>query len=441
MRSNITYTKEIVLHSGRGCKCLEIDCWDGDSKTNTPVVYHGYTVTTKIPFQEVISCVKGYVDANPDTFPIILSLENHCTDPFQKMMAEMLQSILRESLYIPEKCDSLPSPMNLLGKVVIKGKRPPEKDEEDTLFTTESSDLEIDGHEVVAALPSVELSRLTMFNGLKHKDFSTSMELTSTDMHSFSETKISKLLKDPRNAQLLRKYNIDHISRTYPAGSRVDSSNYNPVLAWSLGCQLVALNFQNDDSAMVVNNGRFRENGGCGYVRKPPTTLFTENESSNEGLVLKIKVLAGTCLPKPFGDIAGEVIDPFVVIRVHDVLMREGSRGASSSILRLSTSTPTDWIEITERTTGTVKDNGFCPQWDSETFSFPVVNPDVAMVEFVVMDSDKGFLDDTVCKVGIPVSCLRQGCRSVNFNDQYGQQHGPYGFATLLVDVRIEPLS
>lgn len=35
-----------------------------------------------------------------------------------------------------------------------------------------------------------------------------------------------------------------HMVRAYPKGSRVDSSNYDPQVAWNAGVQLVALNFQ-----------------------------------------------------------------------------------------------------------------------------------------------------------------------------------------------------
>ena len=35
-----------------------------------------------------------------------------------------------------------------------------------------------------------------------------------------------------------------HIVRTYPKGSRVDSSNYNPQVMWNAGLQMVAINFQ-----------------------------------------------------------------------------------------------------------------------------------------------------------------------------------------------------
>lgn len=71
-----------------------------------------------------------------------------------------------------------------------------------------------------------------------------------------------------------------------------------------MGGQLVALNFQTDDSPMTLNDGRFRENGGCGYVYKPHSVLPTEENSMS--LNLRIKVLCGSCLPKPYGESVGE---------------------------------------------------------------------------------------------------------------------------------------
>lgn len=60
------------------------------------------------------------------------------------------------------------------------------------------------------------------------------------------------------------------MSRVYPYGGRVDSSNLQPVNAWASGCQLVALNFQTGDLPMQLNYGKFTENGNTGFVLKPP---------------------------------------------------------------------------------------------------------------------------------------------------------------------------
>ena len=190
----------VALH--RGCKCLELDCWDDNG--GTPVIFHGLTLTSKISFASVITCVKHYVDEHPDTMPIILSLENHCSLPFQEQMADILERTLDNKLYIPDPNGKLPSPSQLVGLVVIKGKRPPEIEDNDNTETTSSS-FEDDGTGALEEqihlslrvggaakgreqpLPDIvpELSRLTLFNGIKFKSFADSSNLNPHDMHSF----------------------------------------------------------------------------------------------------------------------------------------------------------------------------------------------------------------------------------------------------------------
>ena len=57
-----------------------------------------------------------------------------------------------------------------------------------------------------------------------------------------------------------------------------------------------------------MNDGRFRENGGCGYIRKPDSILTSSSEDLDEEITLSIRVLSGTCLPKPKAEKVGEVI-------------------------------------------------------------------------------------------------------------------------------------
>ena len=55
-------------------------------------------------------------------------------------------------------------------------------------------------------------------------------------MSSFVESKMTNLVNN-QGAEFV-KYNQRQLSRIYPGGGRVDSSNYNPQLAWNAGCQI-----------------------------------------------------------------------------------------------------------------------------------------------------------------------------------------------------------
>ena len=67
------------------------------------------------------------------------------------------------------------------------------------------------------------------------------------------------------------------------------------------------------------------------------------------------------------------------MVKLHDVNVNDGQ----------------DMVSTTEYRTGAVRNNGFCPIWnrDSDIFKFTVRCPDIALIEFTVMDCDHGFLD------------------------------------------------
>ncbi len=438
----------------RGCKCLELDCWDGsvDKMTNKPVpiIFHGHTLTSKMTFRSACLVTKNYLDANPYTYPIILSLENHCSLPFQRVMAETMNEIFGDKLYVPtEKQYSggiLPSPEELRGMVLIKGKRPPEPD--DGASSTQNLEDDYAGYETdeteaptsPRSTTSVnsgsmsspknekkkkkpkfdtELKKLTLLHGAHFHEFSESCAQKPTTMHSIGETKITKIVgKAENNACMWREYNRDHMTRTYPAGKRVDSSNYNPVLAWAMGSQLVALNFQTPDSNLSLNDGLFRQAGQCGYIPKPASVM---GGAMPPKIKVKISVLSARCLPKPKGAKTGELIDPYVQVDLHDV--RLGGTNTEEHVKK-SFNTPR------------VNDNGFNPIWTKgATFKFEIHSPDVAMIHFRIVDEDLGSKDDKIASSSIPVSCLRKGYRSIQLYDLNNTRTGPFNSSILFVRI------
>ena len=107
-----------------------MDCWDGGSKyENEPVIYHGLknkTLTTKILFKDVVrDAIKPYA-FHTSMYPLILSIENHCSVEYQDKMADHLVDILGEILFTEEVNESrkaLPSPEELKSKVLVKAKK------------------------------------------------------------------------------------------------------------------------------------------------------------------------------------------------------------------------------------------------------------------------------------------------------------------------------
>jgi phosphatidylinositol phospholipase C delta len=98
-----------------------VDIFDGDRE---PFVYHGKTLTTKVPLRKACEAIAKYAFV-VSPYPIIISAEVHCCIPQQDMIASIMREVFGDSLVSAPvqdrpKITVLPSPEDLKGRILLK---------------------------------------------------------------------------------------------------------------------------------------------------------------------------------------------------------------------------------------------------------------------------------------------------------------------------------
>ncbi|EHH65540.1 1-phosphatidylinositol-4,5-bisphosphate phosphodiesterase beta-1, partial [Macaca fascicularis] len=439
--SSVEMYRQVLLS---GCRCVELDCWKGRTAEEEPVITHGFTMTTEISFKEVIEAIAECA-FKTSPFPILLSFENHVDSPKQQAkMAEYCRLIFGDALlmeplekYPLESGVPLPSPMELMYKILVKNKKKSHKSSEgsgkkklseqasntcsdsSSMFEpsspgageadTESDDDDDDddckkssmdeGTAGSEAMATEEMSNLVNYiQPVKFESFEISKKRNkSFEMSSFVETKgLEQLTKSPVE---FVEYNKMQLSRIYPKGTRVDSSNYMPQLFWNAGCQMVALNFQTMDLAMQINMGMYEYNGKSGYrlkpefMRRPDKHFDPFTEGIVDGIVantLSVKIISGQFL-------SDKKVGTYVEVDMFGL--------------------PVDTRRKAFKTK-TSQGNAVNPVWEEEPIVFKkVVLPTLACLRIAVYEEGGKFIGHRI----LPVQAIRPGYHYICLRNERNQ--------------------
>ncbi|KAL2940576.1 Phosphoinositide phospholipase C 6 [Bienertia sinuspersici] len=347
----------IIKALNRGVRVIELDIWPNSAKDDVNVL-HGRTLTTPVP---LIKCLK--------------SIKEHA---FAASPYPMATEVFGEMLFYPESkhLEQFPSPEELKFRIILSTKPPKEyleekqsKDKGNTSPGSSGDDTQLneapgdsesdpDDEDTDAGTSSGQLAaphykRMIAIRAGKPKNGLREALRTGLDKRNFL--------------------------RIYPKGTRIRSSNYEPLVGWMHGAQMVAFNMQGYGKSLWLMNGMFRSNGGCGYVKKPD---FLMEKGPN-----------------------AEVFDPKAPLEVKKTL--------KFRILGV----PADYAK--EKTK--VIEDDWVPVWDQE-FTFPLTVPELALLQVEVREYDMSEKDDFGGQTCLPISELKTGIRSIRLFDRKGEK-------------------
>ncbi|TGZ84458.1 PLC-like phosphodiesterase [Ascodesmis nigricans] len=487
----------------RGCRCVEIDCWDGDD--GRPIVTHGHTGTTEVLLADVITAIGKYAfTASP--YPVILSLEVHCSLEQQVTMAELFKSILGDVLVTEPFITNafvLPSPEELKNRILIKVKGSKRLDESTLTNDFNAMDKKLSGSEggnggKIAAPPAFvkgqssssavsttsesessssgdgkkkskkpatkiapELGALGVYvRGQKFRNFALPESKSFNHIFSFQEKTFLKFCKESEKKAQIEKHNVRYLMRVYPSGFRVNSSNFDPIGFWRCGVQMVALNWQTYDLGVQLNDAMFAAgHDDSGYVLKPKAlrgsrTTFDPPADAATVRVKKVRkevsfdiqIVSAQQLPRPKDYRTDDGINPFVEVEVFtaDDKSKDGFNGKGG--IDMSKSKGLSGLGAPQkRRSRVVRDDGFHPIF-KENMSFTVKTKfeELVFVRFSIWNQHLG--DDKTLKGDEKTLMASYTAKLCSL--QQGYRHLPlydvqgeqYLFSTLFVHIQVNPV-
>ncbi|KAK4242612.1 hypothetical protein C8A03DRAFT_40107 [Achaetomium macrosporum] len=386
-----------------------------------PRVLHGYTLTKEVSFRDVCVAIRDYGFIVTDT-PLIASLEVHCSPAQQETMVAIMKEIWGP-LLLPEPAEDakhLPSPAELRGKILVKVKYiPPEGGS--------SPGAENDEATVSGDVPAKQkkpskiihaLSKLGIYTrGVTFKSLTQPEASMPTHIFSLSEGDVVEVHK--KSARELFEHNRRFLMRTYPSGLRIGSSNLDPSVFWRKGIQIVALNWQNWDEGMMLNEGMFA--GTSGYVLKPdgyriskplPASTPSSNPEPQAAAVkhytmdLTLQIFAAQSLPLPPDEKSASSFRPYLKVELH--VEEPGERHGTDAVPAEGKAKEGEYKAKTKSVKGTCD-----PDFKGQELRFdavPGVVPELSFVRFMVLDDELG-RDDLAAWACVRVDRLREGYR------------------------------
>ncbi|KAJ7126621.1 PLC-like phosphodiesterase [Mycena crocata] len=271
---------------------------------------------------------------------------------------------------------------------------------------------------------SMKLASLLVYTvGVKCRGIGKTEEYAPEQIFSLSENTANKYIKEGVGIEDLIRHTQTHVVRIYPKGTRVQSTNYEPLQYWAAGCQLVALNIQTMDMGYRINQAMFMRCGYQGYVLKPLALRdphFQELRKHTKHF-LDVTIISAQQLPRPKDDSGKEIS--------YDHVPPSDNSGTSATSAR-----------TISYSTGAVKDNGFNPMWQEELcLPYDCIGgmKELVFVEFLVKQHKKPDHEPLASYIA-PLSSLQSGFRHLPLHDVQLCQHL---FSTLFVCLNIRDVA